>query len=385
MLSLQQSSAESQYTSLTSNASGLEFLQKKRYTQAIAKFSRAIYLEPTEPTYYWHRGEAYLAICDFEGCIVNLMLFRKWVADGYVVRKRLANVSFTYGQCLLDQKRYHEAEKYFILAKECGFHVDDVYLRLALAKIGQDDIPASLDLLYEVINNHCMDVDVYVLRAKLYYFQRNIFLSIQDLRVAKQLDPEHPEIPDLQHKVLEYAVDFKNKASEQIHRRDYKTALWYLNQVMELDMEDWKCLMLRGIILGELDQYEEGLADLLEVLGNDSREGDREMEIKHNISKLHNKAAIKLFEEQKYEMALERFSIALNFCPTDNLIRKNRSECYLAAKQVDMAAKDLLECLSNDPEDMDSKQRIAFIDLSAAQEHIKNREYKSALERITKV
>jgi tetratricopeptide (TPR) repeat protein len=368
-----------------SNALGLEFLIKKRYTQAIAKFNRAVYLAPTEPTYYWHRGEAYLAICDFEGCIVNFLLFRKLVQNGYVVSKRLANVAFTYGQCLLDQKRYHDAEKYFELAQQCGFHVDDVYLRLALAKLGQNDIPACLELLYEVINNHCVDADVYVLRAKLYYFQKNIFMSIQDLRVAKHLNPEHAEIPDLQHKVLEYAVDFKNKASEQIHRRDFRTALWYLNQVMELDMEDWKCLMLRGIILGELDQFEEGLTDLLEVLGNDSREGDREMEIKHHISKLHNKAAIKLFDEKKFDMALDRFSIALNFSPTDSLIRKNRSECYLASKQVDMAVKDLMECLSNKPEDMDAKQRIAFIDISIAQEYIQAREYKLALERITKV
>jgi Flp pilus assembly protein TadD len=195
----------------------------------------------------------------------------------------------------------------------------------AVAKLGQGYAEESLEYLYPVINCHCIDADIYILRAKIYCQLGSVFLAIQDLRIAMDLNPGHPEISWLQFKVIEYAVDFKNKASEQILRNDFKTAIWFLNQAIELDPDDWKTLMIRGILLGEIDQYEAGITDLLQVLGNIQRKDDKEEDIKHYISILHNKAGVNFFDERQFSAALERFEIALNFNPDDILIRKNRA------------------------------------------------------------
>lgn len=59
------------------------------------------------------------------------------------------------------------------------------------------------------------------------------------------MNPDHPGIYTLKRKIIEHAVDFKNKASEQIIKNDLEMAVWFLNRAFELDPEDWKILMLR--------------------------------------------------------------------------------------------------------------------------------------------
>lgn len=100
------------------------------YSNAISQFSRAIFLNPTEPSYYWHRAEAHLRIGDFEGSILNLHHFQHQLKNGYVSRKRLSIIAYTYGQCLLDQGRFQEAEKILNIALQSGFESNFVSIRL---------------------------------------------------------------------------------------------------------------------------------------------------------------------------------------------------------------------------------------------------------------
>lgn len=118
-------------------------------------------------------------------------------------------------------------------------------LSSAIVKIGQGDFELALEYLYQVINNHCHDTDVYLLRAKILYLQQNIFFAIADIRSAMNIDPSHPDIKSLMLGVMKFAVQFKNNANEQIIRKDYDLAIWYLNQAIELDPEDWKTLFSR--------------------------------------------------------------------------------------------------------------------------------------------
>ena len=232
----------------------MNLFKLKDYIKAIGLFTRAINLNPNEVSYFWHRAEAYLSICDFESCLLNLSQFRSLIHSnhetnlafhGYVARHRMASVSYTWGQILLDQKRFTQAEKYFNLALELGHDTETIILRIAIAKIGQGDFELALEYLYQVINNRCQDIDVYLLRAKILYLQQNIFFAIADIRSAMNIEPSHPDIKSLMLGVMKYAVQFKNKANEQIIRKDYDLAIWYLNQAIELDPEDWKTLFSR--------------------------------------------------------------------------------------------------------------------------------------------
>ncbi|KAJ2997156.1 Tetratricopeptide repeat protein 16 [Globomyces sp. JEL0801] len=345
-------------------------LNTQNYNQAIADFSKAIYIDPVEPVYYWYRAEAYLCLADFESAILNfrqhrslsnLKITKAQDSSYYVTRKRMAQACFTWGQCLLDQFRFNDALEQFNTAAELGMDPDIVALRIAIAKIGVNDLTSSMTYLFQLINNHCSDIDVYILRAKLYYQQENIFFCNLDLRDAVIINPLHPEIKSLQLCVLEYAVQFKNKASEQVLRKKFDLAIWYLNQAVELDPEDWSSQLLRGVLLGETQHYDAGIDDLMEVLGNESRCEVREEEIKKHISALHNKAAIQMFKEKNITMAIQRFTIALNFNPPDHIIKKNRAECYFLLHEYDCALTDLFSVSKEHPDDLDVKSRISSI------------------------
>jgi tetratricopeptide (TPR) repeat protein len=119
------------------NAAGLENKSNRNFAGAIAEFTRAIFIDPQEPTYYWNRAETFLSLCQFESSLQDYFQFQKLIArnvknpsKGYVVTRRLAKVLFTVGQCFLDQHRYTEAEKMFMDALNLGVNRDSVLLRL---------------------------------------------------------------------------------------------------------------------------------------------------------------------------------------------------------------------------------------------------------------
>ena len=119
----------------------------------------------------------------------------------------------------------------------------------AIANIGLGNIDEALSHLFQLTNTEAIvthDIEIYLLRSRLYIIQDKIFYAAADLKIALQINPKHPGIHSLACKVMAAANQFKNKASEQIIRNDLNLAIWYLNQAIELDPEDYKTLMLRG-------------------------------------------------------------------------------------------------------------------------------------------
>lgn len=57
--------------SINSNAKGLERFINQDYTKSVGSFTRAINLNPHEPTYYYHRAESYLKLKDYLNAIEN--------------------------------------------------------------------------------------------------------------------------------------------------------------------------------------------------------------------------------------------------------------------------------------------------------------------------
>ena len=102
------------------NQQALVALSNGHHAEAIALLTKAIFLHPLDPSYYFHRAEAYLQILDFESCLANYEhfagLLQKQVSDrqaafrnykkAYPVLKRWPAILYTWAQILLDQKRY---------------------------------------------------------------------------------------------------------------------------------------------------------------------------------------------------------------------------------------------------------------------------------------
>jgi tetratricopeptide (TPR) repeat protein len=124
---------------------------------------------------------------------------------------------------------------------------------------------------------------------------------------------------------------------------------------------------------------EDGINELLEAYGDQSRDGESEEEIKKQISIIHNKVGIDLFEQQNFDQALERITIALNFNSTDIAIRKNRAACLLALKQFTLAETDLRFIIGVDPDDQESQSKLINIYREYSKNYIRNRQYIEAI------
>lgn len=141
---------------------------------------------------------------------------------------------------------------------------------------------------------------------------------------------------------MQAASTFKNQASEQIIRKDLNLAIWYLNQAIELDSENFKLLMLRGILLDRLGKDQEALEDLLEVYTWPSRDGDGEIELVKELGKLHGKLAMDAADfANDYAKALHHFQLSLNFTPNNPYNFRNRAAVHLEQGQDELALADL--------------------------------------------
>jgi tetratricopeptide (TPR) repeat protein len=89
---------------------GIEYFTLGKFSEAIATFSRAAFLDPNDSSIYYHRAEACLEILDFDTAIRNYrkcLLLQKNQSN--FVMNRLAFVLYTWGNILLDCKRFQDA------------------------------------------------------------------------------------------------------------------------------------------------------------------------------------------------------------------------------------------------------------------------------------
>ena len=68
------------------NLRGLDHCRSKKYTAAISSYTRAIHLNPHEPSYYFHRAEAYLQLTEFSLAIANFLKVSETVLEKQVKR-----------------------------------------------------------------------------------------------------------------------------------------------------------------------------------------------------------------------------------------------------------------------------------------------------------
>ncbi|KAJ3147576.1 Tetratricopeptide repeat protein 16, partial [Irineochytrium annulatum] len=339
------------------NQKGLECLFHSKAPQhlalAIASFSRAVYLDPEEPTYYFHRGEAALRVNDFETAIANFKrsyeMIRKQtdhvseagsrptvgnavhhlrVKDPSVwINRRLRRVCFLWGQILMDERRFPEALAQFETAKGLGMNLDSVLIRMVATHIGMNAIDEAFEILYILTERNPNNCDLFILRAKLYREQENIDFMHMDLQRAMKINPAHPEVMGLLESTMLVAIRYKNKASEQILKGQFDLAIYFLNHALELDPMDWVLLFKRGVLFAEIGHYDSAIADLTTVL--DACERDeirREDDIKAHLASVYNKL-----------------------------------DCYLRGGDVQKALNDLTRAVELDATDMDTRHRIGTI------------------------
>ncbi|KAJ3015790.1 UNVERIFIED_CONTAM: Tetratricopeptide repeat protein 16 [Siphonaria sp. JEL0065] len=274
---------------------------------------------------------------------------------------RLRRIYYTFGQILLDQRRLHESLKYFKLSRDFGMCPSSVYLRMAAIYIGLHKTDEALELLYNLIEKHPTQADLYILRAKLYSELGHVDLVSMDLNKVISYAPQHPEMKQLMEYVIWTSIKYKNKASAQILKGQFDVAVFFLNHALELDPTDWITLLKRGVIFSELGHYESAIADLMTVLEMDERDKERDMEVKSYVASVYNKLGVDHYLNENYEDAIKIFTKALRFSSTEGIIYKNLADCYLATNEEAKREQCLCRAFHLDPNDDESRERLAHL------------------------
>jgi tetratricopeptide (TPR) repeat protein len=118
----------------------------------------------------------------------------------------------------------------------------------------------------------------------------------------------------------------------------------------------------------------------LEALGEETRGDEKELEIRNNIGILYKHMAIDFFKMDQFDLAIERFSIAINFNKTDLSILKGRAECFLAQKYYEKAISDLKSVLEIDVGNEGAMKRLSEIYFTIGKIKISKSDFKMALK-----
>ncbi|KAI8843307.1 hypothetical protein BJ741DRAFT_527999, partial [Chytriomyces cf. hyalinus JEL632] len=381
---------------------------------AISHLSRAIFLVPIEPSYYIYRAEAYLLVSDFESAIANfkkaqellpprradlkktqshlkLQTPARKMTTGTTISSssawfnmRLRRVYFTFGQILLDQRRLHESLRYLKLSRDLGMNPSSVYLRMVAVYIGLNDTDQALELLYNLIHNHPTQVDLYILRAKLYSELGHCDLVSMDLRKVVKIRPDHPEVRQLMEYVIWTAIKYKNKASQEILKGQLDVAIFFLNHALELDPYDWITLLKRGVIFSEMGHHDSALGDLTGVLERDDRDKARDGEVKSYISSVYNKQGIDYFITGRPFEAIQTFNKALEYSDKEAVIFKNLADCHWKLNDDKSREKALLRAYQLDFSDTESREKLADLYFRRGERAIFAGEYPYGIIELSK-
>ncbi|KAI8915233.1 hypothetical protein DFJ77DRAFT_461776 [Powellomyces hirtus] len=378
-------------------------------SKAIASFTRAIHLLPDEPSFYWHRAEAYVKLLDFESAIANFrqhgvlvntlrsttawersLLVRPLTADSnkfeypygstYVMQRRLAPLAFTWGQCLLDQKRFQEALKMFEYAGNLGMKMESVLLRCALAHISLNNYDAALEILYKLTEGLNSNIELFILRAKIYRHLGNVEFTNVDVQRSLKIDPNHPELPDLLKFTLTTAIRYKNRASDQIMKGCPWAAIQCLTHAIDLDENDWMLYFKRGTLLAETGQYEGAMQDLERVLQHPDRVGHSNREVYLQLSEVHVRLGLNAYHNHDIKGAAELFTLALGYNPSEPRTWKKRADCYLALREITKSIADLARAVELNPDDTQCRERCAVLWATIADKLMADGEWTYAID-----
>ncbi|KAI9094638.1 hypothetical protein DFS34DRAFT_628553 [Phlyctochytrium arcticum] len=281
----------------------------------------------------------------------------------YVSTRRMAPVAYTWGQCLLDQHRYAEAMGVFKFVGRLNFPFDSILLRCALCHIGLGEFDDALEILYELTKIEPFNIELFILRAKIYRHLGNVDFANIDLQKANHIDPTHVELPALRVYAVTKAVIYKNKASKHILEGESGLipAVHALTSAIELDRNDWLSYYKRGICMCDLGQFESAIQDLYKVLENPDRDTSRDAEVRERIASVYNLAGIKEFEQYDLDSAIQSFTAGLDHCSAQATLWKNRGDCFLRIGDAPRALEDYAQAVELDPQDVACRERCGIL------------------------
>ena len=154
------------------------------------------------------------------------------------------------------------------------------------------------------------------------------------------------------------AGELYNEATDLLLKNEPRQAIECLTHAVDLDDQDPRFLVRRGVIYRQLGQYNEAVADLEKVLVLTK---DSDNDAKRQLAITYNQLAIELYAARDLQQALSVYNLALKHDGKAASVWVNRGDCYREMQEVGLALQDYLKAHELNPDDRDTRIRLSTL------------------------
>lgn len=239
--------------------SGVNQIQKGKYTEAIESFTQAIEIDPNLSQAYYHRCSAYLETSDYQQALADCNLaieqnrnnFEAYLNRGLVYyRLGLLKAAITDFNYLLN---FHPQD-YRLYYDRALAHFDQKKYERAIA-----DYDRTLQLMPQT--NSRKLAEVYNNRGVAYLKQNVLGSAISDFSHAITLDRDD-------------ATFYCNRASVWRKQKQYQNAIADFSKSIEINPKQGAAYLGRGFTFYQVDEQESGQDDLFQAAAYFYIQGD---------------------------------------------------------------------------------------------------------------
>ncbi|ORX77497.1 TPR-like protein [Anaeromyces robustus] len=253
------------------------------------------------------------------------------------VSNRLCKALFCSGQLYVDSGIFDEALICFNKILSIDKNFPYVNLILTCIYIEIQDREKALYYINECINNENDNANYYVIRAKFYQMNDEVSLVNKDRLKIIELCPDHPELDPINKYIINMTTYYKNRADEMVQKEHFDIAINFLNLAIELDPEDWILYFKRGLLLCDIEKYEESISDFENLLYEIDHDTDKDPIIREHLSTIYNQYATYEFRNGIIGKAIELLNQGMIYSPMNTVILRNLGDCYLTENYIDKA------------------------------------------------
>lgn len=292
---------------------------------AIAQLSKAIFLQENIPEYFESRGQAYLLLRDYKSAVSNFsqcLKMRRNEPEGLIadLRRKTSNLLVAEGLSRLQAREFGDAVHLFTSALETDNTNIYVHVHISLAKIGQQKLEEALkglNTFLECTSSPKAKLPIHILVARLNKQLKSPTLASHHVHEALAIDPSSPEALNLYAQLKGRAGELYNEATDLLLRNEPRMAIDCLTHAVDLDDQDARFLVRRGIIHRQLGQYNEAVADLEKVLELTKHSDE---DAKRQLAITFNQLGIELYAARDLSQVIEPQQIF--FVRSDTLKKK---------------------------------------------------------------
>ena len=325
--------AESDYTqSIVLDSTIIRFFNRaqfykriENYELALSDYSQAISYDKENPRWYDERANCYIEKGDFTAALKDLDKALDLAQDNpyYYINR---------ADFYKEQKKYELSLKDYATALELSNDPNQSSRALnnrATIYEAQEKFDLAAEEYTRAIEKSPNDPLYYSNRARIYKKQQNYALALTDYTQAISVDKENPRWYD-------------ERANCYIEKGDFTAALKDLDKAIALAPDDPVYYNNRaGFYTDYKNDYELALKDYATALklSTDPAESSRT---------LNNRATI--YEgQEKFDLALEAYTKAIEIYPNYSLYYSNRARIYEQQGKLDDAQKDYSKAIELDP------------------------------------